>query len=70
MAEILSVDVSHQRGLAIGLHKTRATAARASGDYRLLFHFKIFIDIFAVNPQLTRASAIAAGLAGKSTGCF
>jgi hypothetical protein len=34
----------------------------------LLFHFKILIDILAIDPQLSRAPAIATGRTDESAG--
>jgi hypothetical protein len=36
----------------------QTTAARAAGDHGLLFYFKIFVDVFAFYPQLTRAMTV------------
>ena len=38
--------------------KARSIAARAWGDDRLLLHLEIFIDVFAVEPEFARSTAI------------
>jgi hypothetical protein len=67
---ILSANMTHQSWLIVRRDKACAAAAQAARDHGLLFHFKIFIDVFAVNPQLARSSAIAAGLAREYTRFF
>ncbi len=66
---ILSVQIAKCGFLLTWADKAQAAAARAFGDYRLLFHFKILIDVFAFNAQLATAMAIRAGCADESA-CF
>jgi hypothetical protein len=56
--EILSVQTAMRGFLIFGADESQAMAARTLGDHRLFFHFKIFVDIFAFNAQLTRRMAV------------
>jgi hypothetical protein len=55
---ILSVQTARCGFLILRADEAQAPAARAFGDHRLLFYFKILIDIFALNAHLARGVAL------------
>jgi len=48
--------------------ETQSNAGGALGNNRLLFDFKVLVDIFTVNAQLPRTIAIGAGNTHKTRG--